>query len=291
MAYNYLIDHALKHVWCAPGQDRQYRLEPARITGYGGVFNEIRVGKRDHYLPVQKTRFHVYMIGQLHPAFLGLLDKQYRWIKFSDAMNATKLLVDLYTDQGVQLPRFQAWYKVDADRNVLIAVQDPQPQINLDLNTEAFYIRFYTNAYYNSLRNASKGFLANNGMRVLNTDQILQLQNEYEHYQTLPGAVYAFVNGMQVDKIDLITVKLGDVVEYVYDASIYKIVTFRLGDLLTFTSTLDKKTKYLLHYAGANDGQIDYQDDIDIFLITNARPRRVVRPRDKSQAESGRNLV
>lgn len=269
MAYNYLEDHALKNVWCAPGQDRQSITQPARVTPYGGAWNYVKVGWRQHTLPLQGTRMHVYMVGQLHPLFMGLFPQQYKWVNLSDAMNAMHLIAELYTDEGVCLPRFEMWYMIDADRNLILAVRDPKPNLDLDLNTQALYFRVYTNAFYQTLRGMNNpNGLQTAGQRIGNTQQILDLQAKYQQLQAIgSGLVYAFVNGYKVQQIDLFTCKVGDVVEYIYDPSIYKVVTWTIQDLKTFDSLLDLKTKYLLHYAGAMDQQIDYHDDIDFFLV------------------------
>lgn len=267
MAYNYLEDHALKNVWCAPAQDRQSIVQAARVTPQGGVWNQVTVMWRTHILPLTGVRFHVYMIGGLHPALLGLFLSKHKWETFTDCCNKMTMIVDLYVDSGVELPRFEAWYKVDADGNLLMAVKDPQPTIDVDLNTQPLYLRVYSNAFYQSLRGqAQNGTIVMNGARPLSTDDILALQNEFESYAGMPGKAYAFVNGFKVSGIDLFTVHVGDAAEYIYDASIYKVVDFSIADLRTFDSLLDLKTKYLLHYPGLGDSQIDYQDDIDVFL-------------------------
>jgi hypothetical protein len=261
MAYNYLEDHALKNVWCAPGMDRQSITQPARVTPYGGAWNYVTVGERQHTLPLTGIRMHVYMVG--------LFPQQYKWVNLSDAMNKMHLITDVYTDEGYELPRFETWYMIDADRNLIIAVRDPKPNINVDLNTEPLYFRVYTNAFYQTLRGQQNpNGLQTAGQRIVNTQQILTLQAQFQQLQAIPtGLVYAFVNGYKVQTIDLFTVSVGDVVEYIYDPSIYKVVTWTIQDLLTFNSLLDLKTKYLLHYAGTMDNQIDYHDDIDFFLV------------------------
>jgi hypothetical protein len=274
MSYNYLEDYALKNIWCAPRQDRQSIVQPARITPKGGVWNYVTVGWRTHVLPQSGTRFHVYQVGQLHPLLLGLLPQQYKWVNFADACNKMTLIVDLYLDSGVQLPRFEAWYMIDADKNLFMAVRDPRPNIDVRIDEQPLYIRVYTNAYYQTLRNDPRlDYIQVAGNRITSTDQILALQSQFQTLQSQPGQVYAFVNGFKVSGIDLFTVKVGDVVEYVYDASIYKVVDFNISDLRTFDSLRDLKTKYLLHYAGVTD-QIDYQDDIDLFLVQPATNNR-----------------
>jgi hypothetical protein len=67
----------------------------------------------------------------------------------------------------------------------------------------------------------------------------------------------------------MITAVVGDYVEYVYDGSVKSIVTFNINSLRDFVSTLDGIRKYLLHYAASAGtvGVVDYQDDIDLYLV------------------------
>lgn len=268
MAYDYLEDHALRNVWCAPYQDREAIVQLARVTPPGGVWNQVRIGWRTHTLPKAATRTHVYVVGQLHPLILGLAAKPGEWRSLTQACNDLPLICDLYVQSGVQLPRFEAWVTVDADRQVIVAVLDPKPLIAIELGTEPLFLRVYTNAYYQSLRADPRiDHVTTDGARPKSTDAILKLQTAFAKLQALPGAAYAFVNGYKVSTIDLFTVKAGDAVEYIYDASVFKIVDFKIQDLRTFDSLLDNKTKYLLHYAGLGDNEIDYQDDVDVFLL------------------------
>lgn len=273
MTFDFVVDHAQKNVWCVPNQDRQARLEPAKITPLGGVWNTVRIMWRDITLPVPNVHFHLYNIGQFNNALLGLPDSYGVWTSFQSAMNAVPLIVDIYAASGVQMPRFACWYMMTRDKDLIIAVQD-QSSINIDLDSDPIFLRFYSNAYYNSQASSKiADFIKTNGSQVLNSAAIVALQNEYQTLQsqmaagTIPkGEVYAFVNGWRVSQIDLFTAKVGDCVEYIYDSSIYAVVDIPVANMPVFTSTLDSKLKYLVHYPGLGDQKIDYQDDIDLFL-------------------------
>lgn len=265
--YDYLVEHAINHVWCAPRMDRQCILRPAKISQFGGALNTVPVLWRIHRLPQPGVRFHVYQVGQLNPLLLNLFPEQYRWINLATACNKQKLVADVYSQSGLQFPRFETWYMVTADKNLIIAVKE-QERMAVDLNHDDLYMRVYTNAYFNTNRlNKANDLINIVGDRPLNVQSILNIQNKFEISSALPGVTYGFVNGYKVSKIDLTTVQLGDVVEFVYDSTIKHVIDFRIGDLRTFDSLMDLKRKYLLHYAGTGDDTIDYQDDIDFFLM------------------------
>lgn len=273
MAFDYIVDHAQKNVWCVPSQDKQSILKLAKLTPLGGVWNTVRVQWRAIALPVQNVHFAVYQIGQLNTSFLGLPDSLGKWTSFQTAMNALPLIVDLFGAHGVQLPRYACWYMTTWDRNLIVAIQY-QSTIAMDLDTDDVFLRVYTNAYYQSAASSKiADFIKTNGQTCLDSTAIISLQNEYEALQAqmsagqIPqGEVYAFVNGYRVSTIDLFTTQVGDCVEYIYDSSIYEVVDLNIADLATFTSTLDAEQKYLIHYPQAGDNQINYVDDVDVFL-------------------------
>jgi hypothetical protein len=267
MSYDYLVDHALKNVWCTPNQDMQAVVKPARLTPYGGAWNSLRVLHRMMKLPEAGPRFHVYQIGQIHPLLMGLLESDQVWTTFADACTKSNLIVDLYANSGVQFPRFQSWYTITPEKNLIVAVK-LLDQIPVDLNAEPLFVRLYSNAYFSSDRSDPlNDYIKVEGAFPVNTDAILTLQQKFTTYQSLPGTVYAFVNGMKVSGIDLITTKPEDAVEIVYDSSVLHVLDFAVKDLPEFVSTLDKKHKYLLHYPGDGDLTIDFLDDNDLFLI------------------------
>lgn len=264
---NYLVDHALRNVWCAPAQDNQVIIEPARITNSSGVLAKCSVMWKTVYLPDSTSRWHVYQIGQIHPMLLGLKFNGAQWTKFSDACNYLKLICDIYTIDGVNIPRIDTYYQFTSDRDLIIAVKK-NDKLPINFSTDKIYLRLYTNAYFNSLRsNASTDVVVVQGKKANTTQDILDLQNDFEAQAALPGATYCFVNGVKKDKIDVFTMGVGDTGEFIRDASIYKVVDFLVRDTPTFESILDLKRKYLLHYTGSDNNTIDYQDDVDVFII------------------------
>ena len=265
--FNFIVDHALANVWCTPDQDQQAIVKPARLTPDNGVWNWVDVLWRRYKLPEQGVRFHVYQIGQLHPLLMGLFPVGEKWVTFAKACNNQNLIVDIYANSGVQFPRFECWYMVTNDKNLIVAVKE-QSKIPVNLNTEDVYVRVYSNAYYNSERSSPEDdFVKVVGVRASRQLDILNIQQQYETHRALPGQTYAFINGYKVGAIGLATAKVGDLIEFVYDSSIKSVIDFKVSDLPTFDSLLDNKRKYLLHYPGWGDGTIDFHDDIDVFLI------------------------
>lgn len=277
MAFDYLVDNALRNVWCAPTKDKQDYLSLARLSPDGGVLNSFQVMWNTLTLPTQGDLYHVYMVGQVNPLMLGLLPQANNWQTktwqtFASAMNAKSLVVDLYTANGYQFPRFQSYYLVTPDKAIVVAVK-VQPKIAASLDTNALFLRVYSNSFFQSSRaryGTANNYIQTAGVVPQTSNDILAIQDTITALSSLPqGACYAFVNGYKLNQINVVTVKLGDVVEYVYDSSIYLVVDFPFENLPTFNSTLDNKYKFLLHYAGLSDNVIDFQGDVDVWIYYN----------------------
>lgn len=264
---DYLVKQAIRSVWCTPTQDRQSIIALAKISRFGGQYNDLSVMWRTYHLPETGKLYHVYQIGNVSPKHLGLTipAKAGMWISLSKACIDEKLIVDLYNVNGIQSPRFGAHYTVSDDNDLILAVE-ANTKVAIDYNGETLFMRVYSNAYYSSTRQDSAvDFIDVQGMVVTTTDEIVTMQNKFDAAKAR-GFTYAFINGFLVDRIDMISVKTGDHVEFVYDGSIYAVVDLPVSSLQQFDSTLDLKRKYLLHPAGASKTNITYHDDIDVFL-------------------------
>lgn len=267
----YLIDHALQNVWCNPQQDNQMVIAATRLTKDNGVLNYFTLMNRQVKMPQTGKRYHVYQIGQILPVAIGLkpIGTQWitgEWIKFSTAMSDQKLIANLYTAKGVQIPRFSSYYMFTVDRNLVFCVE-VDAKLPVNFNTETVFLRLYSNAYFQSIQADSViNYLKCEGLKASSIENIIAMQNEVIALQTKPGYVSCYVNGITVRSITPVTAKVGDNIEYVYDSSVKKIIRLSISDLETFNSTLDSKYKYLLHWADVVRNRIDYQDDIDITI-------------------------
>lgn len=265
--FDYLRDHAYKNIWCTPDQDNQIILEPAKLTPFAGAKGSTKVIWRNINLPDSTSRWHVYQIGQVHPLILGLFPKCSEWTSFAETCNRQKMICDIYNINGVQIPRFETYYIHNQDRNLIIAVKQ-NASIPFHFDNDKIFLRLYSNQFYSSLRATSlDDFVHVEGGKPTTTQQILDMQTLYDSYTAKSGQTYLFVNGLKVNTLNLTTVEIGNTVEFVYDGSIYKVVDFPFSTLREFNSLLDLKRKFLLHYGGPDNGTVDYQDDIDVFVI------------------------
>jgi len=266
MSVDYIVNHAILNVWCNPQQDLQSIVKPKRITRAIGVWQNFEAGKNTYSLPDNTSRFHVFQVGQLSPALMGLLETHGLWKLVADTCRERKVMVDIYSQFGIEFPRTQSWYMVTKNRNLLFAVKEVPGLLSLREND--IFLRVYTNAFFQSRR---AGIMEDDiqiyGSSPATRNDIVAIQDLFNAWQQRDGATYAFVNGYKVSFLNLFTVAVGDYVEIVHDNSIRDIIEFPIKDLKAFTSTLDNKQKYLLHYPGQGGGTIDYHDDVDFFLV------------------------
>jgi hypothetical protein len=272
--YQYLLDHAKDNVWCNPEQDNQLIFCAHRVTKSVGELNRFKLMSRKRDLPTQGKRYHVFQVGQVTPGIVGLLSINpnwviEKWVKFSDAINTLRLFSNIYTTEGVELPRYKSYYMFTNDRCLIFAIEQ---DVNFPIvyNSDRIYTRFYTNAYFQSTRaDLQTEYIHSQGKDVKNIQEILDLQAVCDSYRALPGFVFCYKNGLIIDRIDLVNVNVNDSVEFIYDSSVKRVVTFTINELRIFDSLLDNKYKYLLHHSDGSNDTIDYQDDIDIHILHN----------------------
>lgn len=270
MACQYLIDQALIQFWSSPRQDVQHVIEPERITRLNGAWNTVEVLFDRYPLPEPNVRFHVYQVGQLYPTLLGLFPVQNQWVSLAENCNRLKMMVNIYSDKGIEMPRFSTWYMVTKDRNLLLAVKE-QPNIDIDLNQEKLYFRVYSGAWFKGDNVLDMNeYVRVTGKEIKIPREISELKDEYERIRRpAQGLPLLYVNGRKTNVLNLSELKIGDCVEWVEDTSIYRYVEFNIENLPTFVSTRDDMRKYLLHYRlTENQGvRIESNDDVDFYIV------------------------
>lgn len=299
MPSTYLVDHAQQNVWCTPDQDIQTVIAPYRLTDYLGVRGSLRVEMgQDITMPDKTNKFHVFQIGNLHPGIIGLFPRAGHWAKASDHMNVQGMIINVYDKMGVSLPRFETWFVVLPDRNMLVAVQDQGDRF--DLATQPIFIRLYSNAFFESERSddypkiGDATYLQNpvndwanlgglraggpggdvliEGKRITERNDLMVLQNRVVKLRELGfGQVTCIYNGNLVPDFNgsyytAARVAAGDWAELVLDASMTEVLNFPIADAPTFDSILDGVRKYLLHRPTEVLNEIQFKDDLEIYL-------------------------
>ena len=265
--YDYLRKHALSNVFISPTQDRQCIIEPFRLTP---VYGKKRFATVDLWssvnLPDDTSTWHVYQIGAIHPTVLNFFIKCDDWTSLADTCNDRGMLADAYVASGFQLPRFDTFYRYTENNSLILAVKF-NDKYKIDLDVEQVYLRVYSNAYFNSVRSTDIPKVVVFGKNATAADIDVLHEKETELLAHNTGLVSCYVNGLLVKSFNDHPLEVGDSAELVYDSSVYDVIEFKVKTLEAFESILDKKRKLLVHRPKNDSFQIDYQDDIDVYLI------------------------
>lgn len=270
--------HVVDNVWCAPLQDKHAIYKPRKITPKNGVFNHVRT-VRDLYTLPTDHQYHVFQIGQVPPSLLGIHETRPsgRWYTLSELMNENDLVINAYTVNGFQFPRFEVYLRLTGNRNVLVAVRRYQGE--LDLNVVDLYLRFYSNSYFGSDAFIGDTAIYTEGRWINTTADLVAFQSKHSQYKARgDGHISVTVSGRLIKVPSNKSIELGEWAEFVYDASVAKVIRLPANELLTYDSVLDGIRKYLLHVPNDIGMGIVYKDDIDIQLFrfyTNALQRGV----------------
>lgn len=268
---DFLVDHAYRNVWCAPGQDRQHIVGPARMTQPWGVIGSMRIGMRGYNLPTPSDWYHVFMIGDLPPILVGMDQVVDKWVSARAHCVATSLLVDIYFNDGVHFPLHRAYFLYTSKGALVVALK--KTDIIKKMDTVQPWVRWRSNAWFDS---AEANIQPNTGIEVDgltygDVNEFNLFQNRWRLAQTKQGYAWAFVNGRRVRDINTATAKPGDICEYVRDASVKEVKQMKLTDLPTFDSIRDNQNKFLLPRPGLGD-VIDFEDDVDLYLLRYTKP-------------------
>lgn len=276
--FDIVRDYATRNAWASPEQDNQIILAAKKISKPFGVINSTKVMGRLVNLPVNGKFYHIYQVGQIYPALLGLLNDQYDWTRrtwqrFDTSVNQLPLFVDLYTNSGVHVPLLQVHWYFTEERAFIFAVEI-QPLLPIDFEAEQIYLRLYTNSFYMTPEgDALPTDTSYVGCKVVTSADIISTQTAVGIMNQQAGYAFQFVNGKLVSTIDVITAEVGDYIEAIHDASVKRVVSIPIRQLSSFVSELDNTNKYLFHYPFAGDDQIDFIDDIDVYVVRRTGER------------------
>ena len=204
------------------------------------------------------------------PDLLGLFPIENKWIRIDEICEQSQMICDIFTGDGIMLPKFKAWYRWTDRSNLLLAVRYVE-SVPWDFNYEDIYFRVYSSLYFNILRRSlPNDFIKTKGFIIKQRSDINDLVAFKDEHSAKRGHLFIYVNGILTNDYSAATTKLGDTVEMVYDSTVYKKISIKLTDLRTFDSLLDNKGKYLISYPGDINNTIDFHDDIDFFIVNKA---------------------
>lgn len=274
MIPEYLSAHALKNVWGVPYQDHQAIIALNPLSPKGGDITATDVMWESVSLPTAKDRYYIYQIGGNGPDRLALPHTTREWFRLTDWGMQNRQVIDLYTQDGIHLPLSAAYIYRQENGNYVIAIKaypanwavHLKDMVNYDV--DQVYIRLYRNDWLQN--NSISGVqypVAYGGGLLMTRDDITMVTRDIRSLALRSGLTKVFRNGYYVDQGNLSKIEIGDIVEYVYDGSVDRVIDFDLSQLQSYDSVIDKAAKYLLHPPKDPRGNlVRYRDDVDVYL-------------------------
>lgn len=285
-----LREYALRHIWAEPHQDHQYMVKPNRLTRDLGARQTVNVMWEAINLPQprdESTSYHVYAIGKLPPKFLTLSLPYRSWVKADEQAHIDQTVIEVTTDNGMNIPLQHCYLYYSDEHTLLLAIErstvdlgvfdmvNPYGQtittaVNLD--NIGIYVRFYHNAFLQTHRwlNNPASVVLNHLSWVIDSEstfstilasyQSLSPTQKKQTVWYLDGWVS---NAPTTWNKNLLGRRLG----FTIDGTIKKTVMKPLSSLVGFKSIKDYRHDKLLMIDTTNKTEIDYQDDIDFYLV------------------------
>lgn len=293
-----LVNHAIENVWCEPFQDYTHILKPQRITPNGGGFKSITVDMYELPLPnysdpKNKDRFHVYQIGFQWNTTYNISLGRKEWVRASTLMVQNKLLLDTYFENGCMINKDDVYIYFTERNNMLVAIrlnttnidygtefvqdsfgQETERKINLENHTPI--MRFYSSEYYRTsywrdttrqplfpVKTFTQRVTSSTDFAKFMTE-VTKMENEFG----TEGKGMFWVDGYVESRPKAWALKYKDrTLTVVWESAIRNVVFLKGSAIPTFISTLDKNYRKYILLSTENYGIIDYQDDVDVYLV------------------------
>lgn len=250
-----LMSHAIRKVWQAPRQDKQVVLK-SKLVSKDSLSNFL-LQRELFLLPNRSQRFVVYQVGVVNQELLNLAGLNNRWVNGDDWCTEKNMQVYAYNEFGDTIPLHQLYFRILRTGNMVIA----STKIGFK---GPVYFRFYSNLYL-----SDRGEVNTFGMTIKRDDDKIAFQTKLLGLDS--SNVLQFRNGRLVTDFGSVSIEGGDEVSYIEDPSIDHMLDFHIKDLGTFKSALDGNDKFLLH-PHFDDQVINYQDDLELFLMDSKEP-------------------
>lgn len=264
---NYLIEHAARLVWCSPYEDEQYIIEGAQLTDSNGDIVDTILFQRILNLPTPRDRYHVYMLGGNYPEVFNLSLEKETWLPLPKWCREADFLIRIYNEKGILTPLCNAYYFLEEDGNMLIAIRDDDT-LDIDYGNEPIYFHFRSTQYWknddttpreNRIFIESKQHLKGESITDLHGEYIKRMHDKSRHPMV-------FLQGRPSNGVK--KTPINHYIELEDDGSVLTTEYFRLSELRMFHSELDKCDKYLIALKELEDTlAIHYRDDIEIFPV------------------------
>jgi hypothetical protein len=245
-----IVQHALNNLWSNPNSSHDEVITLKRISKPEGVRNRFKLVMTVVDTPTSDL-YHIYQIGQLHPADLGIkeddtyLSGMSTWRSLKDIINHDNVYISVYTDSGLMMPFAFTFITFTVDRDLLVAVRN---DFRVQIDGELF------------LRTRrDQGTVT---CKSLDYSDVSMLSIVNSYFSACVESSIVYCNGRYIHNQN--QVQLSSLVEVIDDSSVQRVYAAKLTSLDSFNSTVDARLKYFIHDLYATG--VWYARDVDVFI-------------------------
>lgn len=260
-----LVRRATDLAWSNPRGDYQYTFKPSRLSRSGGNIHTLSLPYVIIRLPDTTRRFAVYEMGQFGLWNIGIDKNFFGWKKLSDFVADNNMIVQAFVD-NTMLDLDGVFIQRNENQNNLIAI-DYDYNKELLSGDKAFYLRFYSNAWFGTTPGQATAGVTWEGRQIAIPQDAADMFNAYAT-ATAGGTenVLQFHNGYLIENLLVAEQNIGDYTQFYQDHSIVDHFDTPFIDIPSFGSARDSRTKGIVTIPDSIVKDISYHDDLEIFV-------------------------
>ena len=267
---DWLVRHAVDNVWQRPHQDMALNIKGCRISERGGAVGHVSDGFQAIPMP-GKGFWHVFHMGKLHARGGNLNVPPNVWYKLSACINEFSCFMRVYSANGLTVPTGLVRVRRTAVGAVILAIPDTDRYSWAE--KENVFLRIYP-GYSGGTTAPTILPTTTTCYQVAKLEERQNIVNDYiAAMARKEGYVSAWVNGKRVKTLTIDSMAAWDDVEIMVDGRVRRFHDFVCGNLKTFSSTLDKMRKYLLHLPKEPNSRWSFANDVELEIFNGADGR------------------
>lgn len=274
-----LINFAKKEYWGNPSNDLQFQVRLKRISHSLGYMSNFEYMGKYYLCPDVNTYWNIFTMGYLNPGNMNLGYRMFNWIPFNRWVNAAELMtargvfLDFYNGGGLRYNTSKTWIMRCFNGTTLFAFEKNDNIFPMPVE-KSMYMHCYSP---NILMYTKEGYPDQDaaylvcGITYYDFRDWEKIKTWYDDKVNKNiGRILTFHNGLLVE-FESIVPSIGDMIECIYDPTIFQRLTFNYTSLENYHSERDNKRKLILFPWLDNPKRKYYYFDDCKFYVYNQR--------------------
>lgn len=279
-----LIDYAKKKYWANPSGNQQFQIRLARVSPILGFNNNFNYMGKFYLLPEVDRFFNVFTLGRINSGNYNLGYRALNWIPFNrwiradEYINKRGVMLDFYNGKGLHYIRSETWIMQCFNGTTLVAFAKNDLNYPMPID-KPMYMHCYT---VDGLIDSVKGYKDSEykydvfGCTYYEFQDWDTIKEKYNKYKDIGKGILIFYwNGLIV-RFEDIKPEVGDLIECVYDPTVWQVLRFNYNTLRSYYSEKDSKRKLILFPWLDNKEKRYYYFDDCTFYVRNKRTNRAI---------------